>query len=112
VPDSLIIISEFFDDRVVRHYDLRGSGRYEGRFKVLPDGSPIIPKSSVFTRSIEHYNYFNHFDRFYGLLWEPARHFTEDYLPKETEVHLDPRFDGTTHREFCTIEYTFNNCPE
>jgi len=112
VPDSLIIISEFFDDRVVRHYDLRGSGRYEGRFKVLPDGSPIIPSSSVFHSSAAHYNYKNHYDKFRGLSWEPTRHFTEDSLPRESSVHLDPRFDGTTHREFCTIAYTFKNCPE
>ena len=112
VPDSLIIISEFFDDRVVRHYDLRGSGRYEGRFKLLSDGSAVIPTSSVFHRSAAHYNYFNHYDKFRGLSWEPARHFTEDSFPRESPVHLDPRFDGTTLREFRTIAYIFKKCPE
>lgn len=112
VPDSLIIISEYFDDRVVRHYDLRGSGRYEGRFKVLSDGSPVIPSNSVFHRSAAHYNYFNHYDRFYGLLWEPARHFTEMTLPRESLVHFDHQFNNSTTRSFCTIDYIFKNCPD
>ena len=112
VPDSLIIINEYFDDRVVRHYDLRGSGRYEGRFKALPDGSPVVPKSSVFHRSIEHYNYFNHIDTFHGLHWEPARHFSEKTLPRESLVHFDHQFNNSTTRSFCTIDYIFKNCPE
>jgi hypothetical protein len=105
LPHSLIIINEFFDDRVIRHYDLRGSGRYEGRFKAFPDGTPVIPKTSVFHRVIGHYNYFTHHDKFRGLQWKAAWHFTEDFLLRETPVHLDQRFDNTTERSFCTMEY-------
>ncbi len=112
IPDSLIIISEFFDDRVIRHYDLRGSGRYEGRFKVFPDGTPLIPKNSVFHRVMSHYNYFTHHDTFRGLYWEAARHFSENKILRETSVHLEPAFDDTTARSFCTMKYTFGHCKD
>jgi hypothetical protein len=39
------------------------------------------------------------------LQWKAAWHFTEDFLLRETPVHLDQRFDNTTERSFCTMEY-------
>jgi hypothetical protein len=64
-----------------------------------------IPKTSVFHRVIGHYNYFTHHDKFRSLQWKAAWHFTEDFLLRETPVHLDQRFDNTTERSFCTMEY-------